>query len=355
MIYAERVVWADILKVFAIVGVIVIHSSAPYLMEYEKSSSGWWAANLYDSICRWCIPVFFMLSGTFILEQVQKQSLRSFFLKRLKRICIPFFFWSAVYFFWRISVNNEKISFTEIVRLFVKEPAYYHLWFIYTLIGLYFLSPFIGVYLKHASKANIRGFLLMWFVLGSFLPTIELLFSIETYLSIATPSFIFYYAGYFVLGYLLKDVYVKRIWLIFLIAVFLMALFFTMYGTYILTVKIKNGVFTDALYEYFSVNVLLMSIPVFLVFKSIKWPFIIIESSKGKPFFHSLALSIPGIYLVHAMVVSFLKRGILQFMVPDKGTDPWIAIPWFASIVLSVSFCFTYVIRLIPGIRSMVP
>lgn len=355
MIDAKRVAWADILKVFAIVGVIVIHSSAPYLVEYEGSSSAWWAANLYDSVCRWCIPVFFMLSGTFLLEQVQKQSLRKFFLKRLKRICIPFFFWSAVYFFWRISVNHERISFTDILRLFVKEPAYYHLWFIYTLIGLYFLSPIIGVYLKHASKANIRGVMLMWFVLGSFLPTIELLFGIETYLSIATPSFIFYYAGYFVLGYLLKNVYVSRKWLVFLITIFFIALFFTVYGTYILTVKVKNGVFTDVLYEYYSVNVLLMSIPVFLVFKSISRPFIIIENSKAKPFFHSLAVSIPGIYLVHAIVVSFFKRGILQFMVPDKGTDPWIAIPWFASIVLSVSFGLIYVIRLIPGLRSMIP
>ena len=106
--YTRRVIWADLLKIFAIYGVIIIHSSAPYLVEYDKSEADWWAGNLYDSFYRWCIPVFFMVSGTFILEQVQKESVRHFILKRFKRIGFPFFFFGAHSIFWRISVNKSR-------------------------------------------------------------------------------------------------------------------------------------------------------------------------------------------------------------------------------------------------------
>lgn len=355
MAYASRVIWADLLKIFAIYGVIVIHSSAPYLVEYDKSEADWWAGNLYDSFCRWCIPIFFMLSGAFILEQVQKESVRHFLLKRFKRICVPFFLWSALYFLWRVSVNNEKISLTEILRLFIKEPAYYHLWFIYTLIGLYFLSPFIGIYLKHASKGNVRFFLLTWFIFGSILPTIESLFSIETYLSIATPSSIFYYTGYFILGYLLKSIHIKGRWLFLLVLFFITAFVFTAYGTYYLTVVLKDGHFTEALYEYYSVNVLIMSIPVFLLIKSIRWPDVLIECKTANFFFHSLAFCIPGIYLVHAIVLSVFKGNVLQYMAIDKVFNPWIGIPLFAALVLIVSFCIVYAIKQVPGLKSLVP
>ncbi len=354
MSHVRRVIWADLLKIFAIYGVMIIHCSAPYLVEYAKSKTDWWAGNLYDSFYRWCIPIFFMLSGTFILEQVQRESVRHFLLKRFKRILVPFFLWSAVYFLWRVSVNKEQISFYEILPLFIKEPAYYHLWFIYTLIGLYFLSPFIGIYLKHASKGNIRFFLLTWFVFGSLLPTVESLLSIETYLSISTPSSIFYYTGYFILGYLLKNIHVKRRSLIFLLLLFISAFVFTVYGTYYLTAKIKGGVFTEALYEYYSVNVLLMSIPVFLIIKSIRWPGIL-SDGKTAILLNSLVLCIPGIYLVHAIVISVFKGNVLQFMAINKVFNPWIGIPLFATSVLIVSFCIVYAIRQVPGLKSLVP
>lgn len=355
MAHARRVIWADLLKIFAIYGVIIIHSSAPYLVQYDKRETYWWAGNLYDSFYRWCIPIFFMLSGAFILEQVQKESVRHFLLKRFKRICVPFLFWSALYFLWRVSVNKEQISFIDILRLFIKEPAYYHLWFIYSLIGLYFLSPFIGIYLKHATKGNIRFFLLSWFIFGSLLPTIESLFSIETYLSIATPSSIFYYTGYFILGYLLKSIHVKSRWLIFLVLLFIAAFVLTVYGTYYLTVKVRDGLFNEVLYEYYSVNVLIMSIPIFLIIKSIRWPDALIECKIMNFLFHSLALCIPGIYLVHAIVISVFKGHLLQFKTIDTVFNPWIGIPLFAAIVLIVSFSIVYAIKQVPGLKSLVP
>jgi len=355
MTQTSRVIWADLLKILAIYGVIIIHSAAPYLVQYDKREAYWWAGNLYDSLYRWCIPIFFMLSGFFILEQVQKESVRHFLLKRFKRICGPFFFWSALYFLWRVSVNKEQISLFEMLHLFIKEPAYYHLWFIYTLIGLYFLSPSIGIYLKHASKGNIRFFLVTWFIFGSLLPTVESLFSIEAYLSIATPSSIFYYAGYFMLGYLLKNVHIEGKWLILAVLFFITAFFFTVYGTYYLTFNLKDGLINEVLYEYYSVNVLIMSIPVFLIIKSIRWPDVLIQCKTLNFFFHSLALCIPGIYLVHAIIISVFKGNLLEFITIDTAFNPWIGIPLFATLVLIVSFCVVYMIKQVPGLKSLVP
>lgn len=355
MTYVKRLMWAEYLKIISIFGVIIIHSSAPYLLKYKNETIGWWTGNLYDTLFRWCIPVFFMLSGTFILEQVQSVSIRQFYLRRFKRIVMPFFIWSVVYFIWRVLVNKEEIAIVNFFWLFLKEPVYYHLWFIYTLIGLYLLAPFLGIYLKYASKGDIAILIIFWFIFGSLIPTFEALFNIKTYLSIETPSYIFNYTGYFLLGYAFRNLRPKWGWIIFLCVLFIFVYFCTAYGTYFLTVKVEDGKLIDTLYAYYSVNVLMMSLSIFIVVKSIRFP---VSVSKNKLFvktFQSLGVCIPGIYLVHAMVISLLKGNMQPVRIIDDRIAPWIGIPVFSLAVLIVSFFLIYVIRRVPYLKYLVP
>ena len=81
MAHARRVIWADLLKIFAIYGVIIIHSSAPYLVQYDKRETYWWAGNLYDSFYRWCIPIIFHVSVVLYSGAGSKESVRHFLLE----------------------------------------------------------------------------------------------------------------------------------------------------------------------------------------------------------------------------------------------------------------------------------
>lgn len=353
MKHSSRILWVDLLKIISIFGVLIIHSAAPLLITYHKSSYDWWVGNLYDSLVRWCIPVFFMLSGMFVLDHVQRHSLRFFFRSRSVRIVIPFLFWSGLYFLWRIKVNGEPISVVKSLSLFFLEPAYYHLWFIYTLIGLYAISPVLGGYLKSASKKNKFAFVLLWFVFGSLVPTVESITNIKTYLSIETPGYIFYYAGYFMLGYILKDTNVRG-WVLFaLLLLFIAAFFSTAYGTYYMTVINNGGTFSDVFYNYYSVNVLLMSLCVYLIIKSITLPSFLANNHLLFSSVGLIAATIPGIYLIHAMVISFLKRGRLSNSL--EMCDSAIGIPIFTLITFIISFCLIVVLKQLPFVKKIVP
>jgi len=52
-------------------------------------------ANIYGSIARISVPLFFMMSGYLLLPRTE--SLRSFYTKRMPKVVLPFIFWSVIY------------------------------------------------------------------------------------------------------------------------------------------------------------------------------------------------------------------------------------------------------------------
>jgi len=63
------VAWLDDARIVAIFGVVLIHTSAKVLLESDVGDSQWWAANVYDALARWSVPVFVMVSGALLLPQ----------------------------------------------------------------------------------------------------------------------------------------------------------------------------------------------------------------------------------------------------------------------------------------------
>ncbi|WP_273975049.1 acyltransferase family protein, partial [Serratia ureilytica] len=55
--------WFNNARVIAILAVVLLHVSSRVVMWSELGSNDWWYANLYDSLVRWCVPVFVMISG----------------------------------------------------------------------------------------------------------------------------------------------------------------------------------------------------------------------------------------------------------------------------------------------------
>ena len=55
--------WVDGTRCVAALAVVLLHAAASAVTDSSLlGSSGWWAANLFDSATRWCVPVFVMLS-----------------------------------------------------------------------------------------------------------------------------------------------------------------------------------------------------------------------------------------------------------------------------------------------------
>ena len=84
------------------------------------------------------------------------------------------------------------------------------LWFMYTLIGLYLLTPILSKWLKKASKREIEFYLLLWAVTLIY-PYLKLVLKINE----SDTGILYYfagYAGYYLLGYYLYAYYRYKVW-----------------------------------------------------------------------------------------------------------------------------------------------
>lgn len=351
-----HLIWPDLLKLLAIYAVIVIHSAAPYLTRYEAIGlHDWWAGNIYDSAARWCIPVFIMLSGFFLIEKYREETFWSFFARRFFRVLFPLIIWSFIYFLWRIYANKEELSLTSFVPMLFMEPVYYHLWYMYLVIELYLLAPIMGLYMKYSCCRHNWYYLALWFSVAVVLTFIESWFNIRTYISIGTENSIFKFAGYFALGWMLKDFEVRAVNKFLFFLLFALGLFITAYGTYHVTVMENNGQFNDIFYEYFSFSVFMMAVAIFIVAKSLRPLSFLNHLERGHKALGVIAATVPGIYLVHAMLIAVAKRGMLGFKFSPDMMDPFIGVPVFAFGIFLASLLVVLIIRFLPVIKYIVP
>lgn len=333
----ENLDWINNLRLIALFAVIVLHTTSPVLETYNKGSlSVWFVGDFYNTLTRFAVPVFVMISGALLLHR--DYQLSEFLKKRLIRIVIPFLFWSCVYIGYEF--YNEDLTYTGInwetikqVLHLLKYGSSYHLWYVYMLIGLYLFVPVISKFVRNATENEVLYFLIVWFVI--------MLLS-QPYLSRFKPSIDVRnfegFVGYLVLGHYLafKPLPNKRIgiWAF----IFLACLSGFSVGTYLLY-QHYNGIST-LLYEPLSPPIVLMAISVFMLGRlwipKVSKAVLTCRDFAGKYNY--------GIYLSHALVLSFLS----EFDIKYTLFNPWLSIPCIATVCFGLSLVLVFVINKIP-------
>lgn len=173
----------DIIRILACVMIVLMHSPMPGI-----GTSGIVLSGL-SFITAPGIGLFFMVSGALLLKQKEEEfDTRGFLKKRFTKILIPLVFWSAVSF----ALDLGGIKNTELGIL----------WFMYTLAGLYLLTPILARWLKAARQWELELYLIIW-MLSMCYPFVKLLMPLYE----SDTSWIYYfhgYVGYYVLGYYLQ-------------------------------------------------------------------------------------------------------------------------------------------------------
>ena len=200
----EHQYWIDFLRFLSVLLVIVIHVSTPLVNNWRKAPfQDFMVGNIYDSLARVSVPVFFMVSGYLLLNK--QESVVSFYRKRMKKIFVPFIAWSVLYLLWKGYYLSGGYSFLELVKSIAYEiltgPTFVHLWFFYALLGVYILIPILRLFVSAAENTELWYFIVFWVFSGPIISTLEKFSGIN----IADQfGFITGYFGYFVLGYLLS-------------------------------------------------------------------------------------------------------------------------------------------------------
>lgn len=156
----ERNVSIEALRIICCFLVVGIHIAPMYdlyikmdISKYEMVS-----ALLIQSLVRVGLPVFFIISGMFLLNR-EIDNLKSFYRKRLVSLLIPFFVFSLIHFLVAsklLSGSDLPLSFKPYFDgLMISTGISVHFWFVYAMTGIYIITPllsylFSGVSTKHA-------------------------------------------------------------------------------------------------------------------------------------------------------------------------------------------------------------
>jgi surface polysaccharide O-acyltransferase-like enzyme len=332
--------WVKNLRVLATISVIVLHTASVILYQYGTiASSVWWIGNVYDSAVRFCVPVFLMLTGTLLLNK--EYELYDFLKNRFSRIILPFLFWSLIYAFLALKnkfLENPELSFFEICRLtflLFKNGASFHLWYVYMIIGIYLFIPILNKWIKNATEKEILYFILIWIVTLFFNQPIVSRARINIDMVYFSG-----YIGYVVLGYYLSiksfRYNVKNIRFI-AIALIITGIAIAIFGTYFLTKRANH--FMEYFYSNFALNTIISSVGMFLLFKNLK-----ISNQLLIRIIDFINKYSYGIYLVHVLVLEFLKvLGITYNFI-----NPILAIPIITILCLCISSFIIFGINKLP-------
>ncbi|OAE13687.1 hypothetical protein AZH11_03565 [Pseudomonas simiae] len=151
----------DFTRIIACLMVVVLHVSATGVAEF---SHDWVYFNAYDSLVRACVPLFLMLSGALLLGR--EEGVMQFYTKRFLRIFPPLIFWSVFYVLWKARLSGDYSGLSASLFSVLKGPAYFHLWYLYALVGIYLFIPFMSKIYRHSTDAEKITYLSIWFVVA---------------------------------------------------------------------------------------------------------------------------------------------------------------------------------------------
>lgn len=320
--------WVDLLRIIACFLVVLSHCCDPFVGQFDNDRTSFLTGAFTGSFVRACVPLFVMMSGVLLFPV--RLEMGEFYRKRIGRIVVPLIFWSVmlpflyyVYLNFMVSSVSPSIApenFTlgaTLMKLYTFIFNFTYdttpLWYLYMLIGLYFIIPILNTWMEHAKQKDIRLFLWIWGI-SLVLPYLKMAAPLLGY----TGNYgnmgllgecdwniygMFYYVsgfvGYLVLAYYLVKYPLSWSWKCTLgitVPMFLVGYTITSLG-FVLTQKYFPGSYANLeIIWYFSgINVFMMTFPVFVIVQKLNVP--------SATWLSRLASLTFGIYLCHFVFV----------------------------------------------------
>lgn len=319
-----RLAYADFLRVAATLAVIVLHISAGWMTSVGVDTQAWSVFNAYDGLMRWCVPVFVMLSGMFLLEPKKGLSIGTLFFHHILRIVVAMLVWGAVYALVGSLLSGGSITLGgcfDALRTVLWGKLHYHLWFLPMILGLYLITPILRAFIRGANRSDFHWFFLLVFLFTMLLPTLLALRpsqTVTTWVGRLDVQLVLGYVGYYVGGYYLKTYPLGRIaeGIIYLLGILGGAA--TVWGTSWLSHRAGESVFT--LYSYFSPTVCAMAVAVFVLFRYVLG---VSEERSRRQQISGLSSITFGIYLCHDLFIMLLR----YFGISTLSFPPMISVP----------------------------
>lgn len=358
----KRIVWLDFVKFIAIFMMIAVHCTDN--VTPAERSEPWYNlwGSFYGSFMRPAIPLFVMVTGALLLPV--KENISAFYKKRLTRLIVPFIIWSVLYnlFPWITgllglspTVINDFFAWAEPDQSFsgalhniLMIPFNFsmlavQMWYVYLLIGLYLYMPIFSAWVRQASLKEQKVFLSLWFV-SLFIPYLREYLTRDLWGTCSWNEFglLYYFAGfngYLLLGHCIINNNINLSWnklAVIGIPSFVVGYCITFFGFKSITALPGQPVeLVELFFTYCSPNVLLMTIPIFLAVKKLKF-----QSVAVRCFAVSISTCTFGIWMSH-----YLFLGPCYMLVESLPLHTMVKMIVCTILLLSVTWGFVYVVR----------
>lgn len=337
--------WADLLRCAAVLAVIVLHTAGSQLSNAPLGSAAWHVLNGYNSLSRWCVPAFIMLSGAFLLDPERELPLKRLFSRHILRIAAALLVWGAFYALLGYFANcggAPTLSGTgAALYSALLGNTHYHLWFLYMVVGLYLVTPVLRAFVRGADRQAAGTFFLLAVLFACLLPTLLRLRpsqTVSTYISYLNVKLVLGHVGYFTAGYYLRTREISpklRRWIY---ALGILGAAVTLFGT--AGLSLARGTLVQTLYEYDSPNVAAMSLAVFVLFRGARE-----RNALPCPAWAGQVAGISfGIYLVHETFLMLLRHSGITAL----SFFPLLSVPVLTALVFFCSLAAAWLISKLP-------
>ena len=316
---SENLSYLNYLRFGSILMVILLHCLSGFIVNPHFFPLPSYKLILaFNEIGRAGVPLFFMMSGYLLLRNPRTADCIPFYKKRLSRILIPLVIWNAVY-----CVHYHKDVGTYFAES-INQGCPYHLWFLYMILGIYLLTPFLKQIVDHCTRKQLWWLLALICFAGTLRPLFNLTTPFYLYLF---PSMMEGYIGYFLFGYLLGTAPSGKkneplLALLLLLSGFALGVFgnFLLSSQEQLTLPFNSG---------YSINHYLLAGGIFLLARSCRW----MERPRAGSIGRLLSTLTFQIYFVHVLI---LERS--ASLLPDTGPIFIILLSFLITAMGSILF-----------------
>lgn len=341
----KKASYIEFLRVLATFIVVIDHVAVVALSQFpEQATVG--KSIIYYSLrhaFHAAVPIFVMITGYLLLNPKKEISTENIVKKYVFKILVVLFFFGTFYSWIELIFDSHKVSILQLPKavynVFIGK-TWDHMWYLYMLVGLYFIIPFLKKFINNATKKDLNYFLIVNIIFLCIFPMINYLFNINIGFTIPIATL---YPFYLVLGYYLGNdlITIKNKYLYLIggidILVFISASVLDMkYG---LTRFRKLGEFN---------SIFVLSFGVFL--------FLIVKQAKNfcdrhyKIVIKLISRCSFGIYIIHMFFINILYKVLKLNPLTHNSL---ILIP-FAILIFILSFIATFILTKIPIIKKYI-
>lgn len=341
----ERDYSLDFLRVISMILVIFIHMSNFYCRAFgDISDISYMGATIFNGLARISVPIFFMISGALLIKGEHDDKK---YKKRILTYVLILLFWNLAYYFWNVFyIKDTVFNIKDLVEsLFI--PTKRHLWFMYAIIGIYIVLPFIQSMFKNMDDKLKKLYMYLWLGLCGGVYMITLLLGRSSTIDYPIPLIQnAYYLGYFIAGYIIYEHINKlankktlKYWVIYIVSSVVI-----IGSTYILSMEFNK--YYESMFAYRSIFMMLASISMFII--------VVVNKDKilNKGVIKVLNFVSPysfGIYLTHVLFLNLLTENFNILKI-----NSFIGIPVFSLLLTIVSLIFVYILKKLPLLKKVV-